>query len=265
MKQIHILAILLCLFAASSYAQEVKISHDRYVNNLTPSFGVNLPITKMDNGEPSSHLLHFNDNSYYHELLSGYQLFSKSWGIEYRIKMVYNNLNSTPNYRFHKGLVDEYSDQYYVQSYSDLKRDNFFDQAQFFVGLVNYQSYKRFSLLTKLSFGLNEIKRGHAWYELKEKEAHNFIRVEYKPERDTENYIVIAPSINLGYDISEIVALNFNCGYSYFRSSFRFYKITSHSTDGTREHSFDSYRKDIHQLSLGVGVTIRLSPMDYLE
>ena len=248
------------LFASSVYGQDSLAYKSKFQFRIMG--GANIPIIKLTQGTPLDDLLLYNDYTYYWQLFSFSYFFSKHWGIEINLHgATSEGLAKRPN-NFHESMKSEYSDKYYVHSFST--DYNYSENVltgsvpRCYLSAVYRWETNKFYLYPKLSIGMTWITIDKNSVELKEKNSNNEYKVSFSSQKRINTYLTFAHSVSTGYKIFKWFYVNADVTLSYFKTNIEFKKDFQnlYSKESTLEY-FD-YKKDVLTLSLGIGLIFAL-------
>jgi|SRR5690554_770572 len=260
MRRLIIIALILSSINCA-FGQEKSRTYSKW--HLKPAAGINTPITTLLSGEITDNLFEYDDYSFYLQFISGSYFFSQNWGVEMNIQFNFSRNISRRLDRFNAQIQSEYGDDYFVNPNStawyydeDILTGSF---PRMYLGLVYRIEIPKYILLPKLFIGLTGVypDRGSAY--LKEKGSHTTLELSYKQDKKSGDQFTIAPGISFGYRLSKRFVVNFDLLYSYFKTDFEFIKETRNTfTEEVWAETID-YKKDIHTVSMGVGLIIELN------
>lgn len=256
---------LILIFACSSLilvGQESNAYKSKW--QIKPLAGANIPLTKLFQGTESDYLFQYDDHSYYWQLLSVSYFFSKHWGLEFNYQAGTSSRIRQRADKLTNLIQQEYRENYYVSPrVGALEEDlNYFggDIQRGFLGAIYRFETDKFYAYPKFAIGLTSFYTDWGGADLKEKNSNLEYRINYSsgkpiPVRD---YFTIAPSVSIGYKLSNRFFLNADFMFSYFKTDITYKKeITNLYTNESVVDYFD-YKRNISTLSLGAGLIIVL-------
>ena len=254
----HKLLFILFLFGSllsSAYGQDSLAYKSKWQIRILA--GGNIPITNLLQGNYVDYLLHYNDHSYYLQILSVSYFFHKHWGIDANLVQFCSSKRiGERNDNFVASMQSKYGDKYYVNAETN---DIYEDMKSFYranIGIIYRFETNKFYLYPKFSIGITDISTDDWQVHLKEKNSNNEYKLFFS-KNNKPNYslsLTLTPSVSFGYKLSKRVFFNADIILSHFRPSFTFEKefVNLYTKESTVEY-FD-YKKDIFTLSLGAGL-----------
>lgn len=240
--------------------QESPRTYSRW--HIKPASGINIPITNLLSGEITDDLLKYDDQSFYLQFFSGSFWFSQNWGVEFVIQMNISNSIARRGDIFNAQVQDHYGEDYFVtMGYSEMYYDksllgNF---PKGYLGLVYRIEKQKYIFLPKVFVGITSTYADRGNAHLKEKGAHTILELSYNSEKGMGDHFTIAPGFSFGYRLSKRFIANFDLVYSFYKTDFEFIKETRNVFTEETSSIAIPYKKDIHTLSMGVGLIIELN------
>ncbi len=260
MKNTVILLVLVAAFN-NLFGQEKTNSYSRFY--LKPAGGINIPITKLLSGEIIDNLIEFDDNTYYTQFVSGNYFFSPKWGVELTYQTSSSEKISDQNVDSNTALEQKYGDTYFVSRKSFANVDLFMGGGihKGYLGVVYRIEKPRFAIMPKFAFGITSFTTNSKSVFLKEKNSNSIYELSYKPEKKVNDNFMLAPSFTFGYKFTKRIMANVDVQYSYFKTNIKYIeeKTNLFTAEKTTIQTID-YNKNVHTLSIGLGLIIRYCP-----
>lgn len=250
------------IFFNCAFGQEKLNPYSKWY--LKPAVGVNIPITTLLSGEITDNLFEYDDNSYYWQVISGNFFFSQKWGVEFTFQANASERISGRADRFNSEIQKKYSEHYFIGSGSGALYDDFniisgnFERG--YLGIVYRVEKPKYIFLPKLFIGVTSFFIDWGSADLKEKGTNTILKLSYSSGKRPNDHFTIAPAFTFGYRLSKRVIANIDLLYSYYITNIEF--IEEIRNTFTEETSFKviDYKKDIHTLTIGIGLIIELKP-----
>lgn len=233
---------------------------------LKPAGGINIPITSLFKGEVTDNLFEYDDHSYYWQVISADFYFHKNWGLEFTYQGSSSKNIAGRAARFDSEMTERYSDDYYVKPTSSA----LFGESSTWIGgniekgylgIVYRIEKPRLLFLYKLFIGVTSFRTDWAGVILKEKGTNTIIEIQYDTGKRPNDHFTIAPGFTFGYRLSKRFVVNAVILYSFFKTDIAFTEVTRNKYTGETIYSTTNYTKDIHILSIGLGIIIELKPV----
>lgn len=239
-------------------------SNTYYKWYLKPAGGINIPITNLLSGEITDNLFSYSDHSYYLQFLSGNFFFSQKWGVEFTFQACASNSIYGGTDRFSSEIHRKYDKDYFVSPSTSeqngleyILTENF---GRGYLGVVYRIEKPKYILLPKLFIGVTSFFTNWGSADLKEKGTNTVMKISYSSGAGPNHHFTLAPGFSFGYRISKRVIANIDFIYSYYKTNIEFVEETRNTfTDETSYNTID-YRKNIHTLTIGIGLIIELRP-----
>jgi hypothetical protein len=263
--------ILILLAVTSCYGifgQDKSIKFSRWY--LKPAAGINIPITNVLSGEITDDLMEYDDHSYYWQILSGNYFFLKNWGIEFTFQAASSiNIKGRAG-RFNENVTEIYDDEYFVNPGSGAQyNDDFniisgnFEKGYF--GVVYRFEKPRFILLPKMMIGVTSFYTDWGSADLKEKGTNTVLKLSYEPVHTPFDHFTLAPAFTFGCRIAKRLLVNLDFLYSYYKTNIEYTEeIRNPFNEEISKNTID-YKKNIHTLSIGLGLIVDLKPAGNLD
>ncbi|WP_221390569.1 hypothetical protein [Dyadobacter sp. NIV53] len=256
MRNIFIIFLLFGFFSDKAYCQDSLNYKSKW--QIRPSYGVNIPITKLLDGGIPDNMFKYGDNSTYWQVLSISYFFHKHWGLEFNFQgMTAGNISKRAD-NFLNAMKSDYEDNYYVTSSTSASYDDFnpfsgnFERG--FIGLIYRYEKKRFFIYPNLSIGVSSFYTDWGNAILKQKNSNNLIEVTYDSGKQPNDHFILATSTAFGYKLSKRLFLNIDFMTSYYKTDITFIKkMTDLNTNISTSENI-RYNKDIFTLSIGGGL-----------
>ena len=260
MKKLIIIALILGSIDCA-FGQEKSRTYSRW--HLKSAAGINTPITTLLSGEITDYLFRYDDYSLYLQFISGSYFFSEKWGVEMSIQSNMSSGISSRTDRFNNQIQKQYREDYFINPYEN-KMYNDLNMSplgfpRMYLGLVYRIEKPKYIILPKLFIGVTLVSADQSTTYLKEKGSHTILELTYREEKGKSDFFTIAPGVSFGYRLSKRFIVNLDLVYSYFKPDFEYRKETRNIfTEESSSTTFD-YKKDIHTLSMGLGLIIELN------
>lgn len=249
-----------------SFAQENSNTYSKWY--LKPSVGMNIPLTKLFSEKITDNLFDYNDKTFYWQVLSATYFISSKWGIDFtfqagrsQYQLGHSHNISDRDERFNLELEEKYGDNYFVSPRSGAQYSNFssgIDRG--YLGLVYRFEKHKYYFLPSFSIGVTSFYTDWGHADLKEKGTNTVYKITYDTKKRPHDQFTFAPSVIVGYRLSKRIITNINLLYSYFKTDIEFVEeLRNNFTEEVLTETFD-YRKNIHNLTLGIGIIIELKP-----
>lgn len=256
MRSIFTIFLFFSFFSDKAYCQDSLNYKSKW--QTRPSYGVNIPITKLLDGRIPDNMFEYGDNSTYWQVLSVSYFFHKHWGLEFNFQgMTAGNISKRAD-NFSNAMKSEYEDNYYVTPSTGASYDDFnpfsgnFERG--FIGLIYRYEKKRFFIYPKFSIGVSSFYTDWGEAILKQKNSNNLIEVSYDSGKRPNDHFIMATSSAFGYKLTKRFYLNIDLMTSYYKTDITFTKkITDLNTNISTSEDI-RYNKDIFTLSIGGGL-----------
>jgi hypothetical protein len=261
MKKLLVI-ILMSIFFNCAFGQEKLNTYSKWY--LKPAVGVNIPITTLLSGEITDNLFEYNDNSYYWQVISGNFFFSRNWGVEFTYQAGNSNSISGRADRFNSEIQKKFSENYFVSSSSGAQYDDFniilgnIERGYF--GIVYRIEKPKFIFLPKLLIGVTSFYTDWGSADLKEKGTNTVLKISYSSGKRPNDHFTFAPAFTFGYRLSKRVIANIDLLYSYYKTNIEFVEEIHNTFTEEISYKTIDYKKDIHTLTIGIGLIIELKP-----
>lgn len=259
MKKLFVI-ILISVFFNSAFGQDNQNTYSKWY--LKPAAGQNIPITNLLSGEVTDDLFEYSDNSYYWQVISGNFFFSKNWGLELTYQAGNSSDISGRAARFNKIMQKMYTEDYFVSSSSGAEYDDFNpilgNIERGYLGIVYRIEKTKLILLPKLFIGVTSFYTDWGSADLKEKGTNTVIRISYNSGQRPNDHFTIAPAVTFGYRLSKRLIANIDLLYSYYKTNIEFIEETRNTFTEETSYKIIDYKKNIHTLTIGIGLTIEL-------
>lgn len=261
MKKLIVILLFLNLLNFT-FAQESSNTYSKWY--LKPATGINIPITNLFSGEITDNLFKYDDNSYYWQILSATYFFSSKWGIEFTYQTGHSQNISGRAARFNMELEEKYGDNYFVSPSSGAQYDNFSfiggSIEKGYLGLVYRLEKPKYIILPKFSIGVTSFYTDWGSADLKEKGTNTVYKLSYDSGKRPNDHFILAPSITFGYRLSKRIIASIDLLYSFYKTDIEFVEeLRNTFTDEVLTETID-YKKNIHTLTVGMGLIIELKP-----
>lgn len=259
-------AILLMALAAfnGAFGQEKTNSYSKFY--LKPAGGINLPITKLLSGDITDNLIEYDDNTYYSQFVSGNYFFSPKWGVELTYQTAGSEKINNQNVDSNSALEKKYGDTYIVswKSYANVHLFMGGSIHKGYLGVVYRIEKPRFVIMPKFALGITSFSTHSKTVFLKEKNSNSIYELSFEPEKKVNDNFMLAPSVTFGYKFSKRIMANVDVQYSYFKTNIKYTeeKTNLFNEEKTTIQTID-YKKNIHTLSIGLGLIIQLKTKMY--
>jgi hypothetical protein len=115
MNKLVMTALIIILLTVDSYSQDsTRYKPYKSIIQTKPGVGFGLPLTKLLKGDVTDHLLAYDDQTYYWQIVSATVFFHKHWGIEFNLQAGSSNRISKRDDKFMQAMRSEYEKDYYV-------------------------------------------------------------------------------------------------------------------------------------------------------
>ncbi len=257
-----IISIPFLIFSGLLSAQDSTNTYSKWY--IKPGVGVNIPITNLLSNEITDDLFEYDDNSYYWQILSASFFFSAKWGLEFTYQASHSQSISSRAERFNQKLEEKYGETYFVTPSSGAKYDNSSliggSIARGYLGIVYRYEKPKYILMPKLSIGVTSFYTNWGKADLKEKGTNTVYKLSYNSGKRPNDHFTIAPSFTFGYRLSKRIIANIDILYSYYNTDIEFVEeLRNTFTNKIITETID-YKKNIHTLTVGIGVIIELKP-----
>ena len=255
MKHLTILSFLFVVLIAPSYGQD-SLYRSQWL--VSPSFGINTPITKALDNSDTNPLFQYDDHSLYYQV-SGSYFFKKHWGVCLEIQLMQGK-NTTPRSdRFSKQMESSYGNNFFVtpSSGADYAASSEMDGSRVLTG-IGYRYYTTKALIyPKMLIGLQSFYTDWGTAVLKEKNSNQEISISFDPKTGPNDLFMIALGNSFGYRISRRLNLSADVMLSYFRLKTDFEKNkTDLINDQILSQEEIKLRKNVFTLSTGLRLGI---------
>ena len=254
-RKILFLSLLLNFWFNVCGQQESTAHYSKW--QLKPQIGVNIPITKLMQGEITDNLFQYNDNSVYWQILSVSYFWSKHFGVGFDYQASASNKIQNKPENFIAAINSEFEDNYFVNTALWNYETNLLtgDIQRILIGLIYRIETYNLYFYPKLSVGRTSVKTETAGAYLNEKNSHLQYSISYSSEMYYQNrFFTVAPSASFGYKILDRLFLNADIMLSYFKSNVEFQKESTNLYTQNKTVEYFDYKKDIYTLSLGAGI-----------
>jgi hypothetical protein len=245
-----------CLFS-----QKAKPIH-RLEFQVKPSFGFNLPTSKLLKGTVTDHLISYDDQSHYLQFIGLALFFDRYWGVEFNFQGNSSGRISNRDQQFLQAMQTEYGNDYYVtpSTGASYKAANFFsgDIERGFLGVIYRLESKRFFFYPKAAIGVTSFYADWGSAYLKEKNANDVVQVYYQADKIPQDHFIVATSASVGYKVTKWLYLNVDALFSYYKANVSYTKTVTdlNSKQSTIENI--NYKKGMPGISVGAGFIISL-------
>ena len=195
---------------------------------LKPAAGINIPLTRLLNGEITDNLFEYGDNSYYWQIISGNYFFLQNWGVEFTYQDGNSQSIAGRADRFNSEIVKQYSDNYFVSPSSGAQYDDYStiggNIQRGYLGLVYRIEKPKYIILPKLFIGVTSFITDWGRADLKEKGTNSVYELTYDSGKRPNDHFTLAPSVTFGYRLSKRLIANIDILYSYYKTDIVFVK-----------------------------------------
>lgn len=222
------------------------------------SFGLNIPITKLQHGYITDNLIEYRNINYRSNILSSIIFFTGKIGFEAAIVGNFTKVYSDDI--FINDVNKKYSNKYYVDI--NTNNDNSFvvfvgNFGRFLIGPVYKIVKGKLLILPKFLIGPTSFATNNANVSLKEKNSNQLIEIYYSQKYlppATLHLFTVNPSLTFGYKITKHIVFNFDVNFYNFKTNF-YYKQTIIDVNTERNlTNMYFYKSSINSISFVVGI-----------
>lgn len=259
MKRAATLLVLMALFLGASGQAIYKEFSTRLIKFST---GYTFPLSTLLNGEITDHLINYQDNSSYVQLISASFYLTPEIGMELSYQGCYgDNLHRRYNNFFNE--IDEIygEDNYFTGKkgeniYRNNVNNNF---SRGFVSIVYRIEKEPYFIIPKLGLGFTSIPSDWSEITLKEKNTNLYQRIRFDTDRISGDIFTFAPGVSAGFRIYRHILFTVDWQYSLFRSNFSYTKESTDLYTNQKQVEIIGYEKFIHSMSVGAGIVFELN------
>jgi hypothetical protein len=255
------LVSLLFIQAQCLFSQQAKPSL-RLEFQVKPSFGFNLPTSKLLKGDATDHLISYDDQSYYLQFIGLALFFDKHWGVEFNFQGNSSGRKSNRDQQFLQAMQTEYESNFYVtpSTGASNKGSNFFsgDIERGFLGVIYRLESNRFFFYPKAAIGITSFYADWGSAYLKEKNANNVVLVDYRADKIPQDHFIVAGSASFGYKFTKHLYLNVDAIFSYYKVNVSYTKTITNLNSKLSTVENINYKKGMPGVSVGAGFIVSL-------
>lgn len=244
-----------CLFSQTKASRRLEFQ-------VKPSFGFNIPTTKLLKGNVTDHLLSYDDQSHYLQLIGLALFFDKHWGVGFNFQRNSSDRISNRGDKFLQAMQTEYGNGYYVtpSTGASYKQPNFLsgDFERGFLGVIYRLESNRLFFYPKVAIGVTSFYADWGRAYLKEKNANNVVEVYYTAGKIPKDHLTLATSASVGYKITKWLYLNVDAMTSYYKTNVAYTKTTTDLNLKQSSVELIDYKKNVFGLSVGAGFIVSL-------
>lgn len=255
--------IVVAVLSHCAVGQEKPNTYSKWY--LKPAAGLNIPITNLLSGEITDNLFKYSDNTYYWQVISCNFFLSQHWGLEFTYQAGNSDNISGRAERFKAEIREKYSGHYFVSPGSGAQYEDFnilFGNVERgYIGVVYRIEKSKMVLLPKLLIGVTSFFTDWGSADLKEKGTNTVLEISYNSGTRSNDHFTIAPAFTFGYRLSKRYIANIDFLYSYYKTNIEFIEETRNTFTEEISYKTTDYKKNIHTLTIGIGLIIELKPV----
>jgi hypothetical protein len=245
----------------NSYAQDSSCYKAKW--QLNPSFGFNIPITKLLKGQTMDYMFEYDDHSYYLQVLSATYFFSKHWGLEFNYQGGSSKHIAQRSTNFLNAITAQYEKSYYIlDPYNSANDDNYNIIGGYiqrgYLGIVYRIEKKRLIFYPELSIGFTSFYTDWAEVYLKEKNSNNVLDLQYSTVQMPKDNFTLAASAKIGYKISKRFSVAMDLSVSYYETNIPLTTTLTDLNSGNATVETYNYNNTIFTLSVGAGLIMTI-------
>ena len=256
-----ILVAFLFMQATCLFSQKAKSIH-RLEFQIKPSFGFNIPTSKLLKGTETDHLISYDDQSHYLQFIGLALFFDKHWGVEFNFQGNSSGRKSNRDQQFLQAMQTEYESNFYVTASTgaSYKETNFFsgDIERGFLGVIYRLESNRFFFYPKAAIGVTSFYADWGSAYLKEKNANNVVLVYYQADKIPQDHFIVAGSASVGYKVTKWLSLNVDAMLSYYKANVSYTKTITNLNSKLSTVEYINYKKGMPGVSVGAGFIVSL-------
>ena len=221
---------------------------------VRPSFGMNLPVTKLSGGYITDNLVGYASNTFYWQVISTSYFFS-NWGIEFSFAGNHR-LDRAGRYTlFIDEVEDKYAANYYVTLNSGAKYSDFNVVGGTIekgcLGPVYKFEKDRMVIIGRAMIGVTSFDRDWGSAELKGKGTNELIRIKWSSDRVPQDFFTLNR-------LSDRIVMDLDVNYWMYPVYFDYIETIENMNTKEIESQTYSYANLIHEVSIGIGFMIVL-------
>jgi hypothetical protein len=261
-----IATLLFMIVLKAGFAQEKTIGNKRLY--IKPAVGLNIPITRLFSGNITDNLLNYADHAVIFQMPSATYMFSSNWGIEVGLQLGFSGDFQTRVNNLNSYFEEKYAADYFVLPVYGFNQQNnaglYNSYWRGMFGLVYQIEKPKYLILSKFLIGSTDLQITPIRRDLKERGTNQVLKLSYFPDtKRNQSFFTLSTGLTLGYKISKRTWVNFDVQYAYSKSNFSIEeKLRNPLTEQTLQNNF-VYKKDIHTLTIGVGLIYDILPLIY--
>jgi hypothetical protein len=222
---------------------------------FNPGMGIDIPLTQLKTGMLTDELVHYSNQAFYYQpLLSGIY-WNEHWGVDVIFQIRPSTVDDKGISRIEEFIQDSYGSSHFI--YDQSKRmDRHSINERPLIGLCYRIQRNRWLSTAKMYVGSTSIQLNGYTFDLKEHNTNLYKKVTFEPKEVLVEPVTWAFGLSQNYYLTKRLSLRFDMMYSFFKSNF---ELTETHTNLFTTHSdtkIYSYNKGIHNLSLGIGLTV---------
>lgn len=234
-------------------AQEVGLYESKL--QINPAIGGLFSTTNLFAGEAPDHLIVFNNNVGYWQVVSATYFFHRRVGVQFDVQLAglkRNNINV-----LRERVLNEFgADQYYLlDKYQGLNTSSG-SYGRGLIGLVYRFEVGRWFFNPKMSVAFSQIRCNETTVFLKQKDSHQTYEVRFYPKTSMKGIPVYIGGLSAGYKLSSRVYIHADITANYFRSGITYYKSIRNVADGESTYETIDYDRKIFQWGASIGANI---------
>ncbi len=228
---------------------------------LRPAAMVNLDVSEFFNDEITDNFIRYRSETFYLRAISAILFVKPKLGVELCFRPGLIGNSSDRLNQLNTELKRRYEDQYFIthidQEFLN-SQEIFPDLTRLNIGLVYRHELNKFTILTRLLVGFTSFAIDATEISLKEKGTNTVLTLKYEPEDKHPVNFTTAPALTLAYRITPKMHINFDVQYSFFKTDFKIKESLYNPLTEENNSSVYSYKKDIHTVSVALGLTLEL-------
>ena len=253
--------ILLCLVLVTGVSAQA-LNREFSTRLIKFSTGYTFPLSNLLNGEITDHLINYQDNSSYVQLISASFFLTAEIGLEFSYQGCYGDNLHRRYTNFYQGIDELYGTENYISAkkgenyYTRMLSNNF---SRGFISLLYRIDKEPFFIIPKLSLGFTTVPTDWSELTLKEMNTNLYRQVKFDSERKSCDLFTIAPGISTSVRLYRHILFSVDFQYSMFRSNFSYTKESHDLLTNEKQVEIIGYEKFIHSVSLGAGIVFELN------
>jgi hypothetical protein len=229
---------------------------------VKPSVGYYWAPTKLLSGTLTDHLLDYDDETFYWQVVTATWFFHKHWGVEFNYQAGGSPRLAGRADRFTEAVRAQYGDRYIVTASTgaDYPESNLVlgHVQRGFLGVAYRLENRRLLAYPKLAVGVTSFYTDWGRAYLKEKNTNRVYEVFWSTGARANDFLSLAASGTLAYKLRKRVYLNLDLQGTYYKANFTYSKLLKDLANSTTETEYIPYRKDMINIGVGGGVIVVL-------